>query len=64
MPLSVTRNVYLRPMRSPTRPNRNAPNGRIRNPAVKVPTVLMSAAPDVPSAKNLTARMVAKLPKM
>src|SRR6266404_811063 len=31
IPLSVTRNVYLRPIRSPIHPNRNAPNGRIRN---------------------------------
>src|SRR5206468_3175098 len=37
MPLSVMRNVYLRPTMSPTRPNTKAPNGRIRNPAVNVP---------------------------
>src|SRR6266545_4051835 len=48
MPLRVMRNVYLRPTRSPIRPNTNAPNGRMRNPAVNVPTVLMSAAPDPP----------------
>jgi hypothetical protein len=29
----VTRNVYLRPMRSPTRPKIIAPNGRTRKPA-------------------------------
>src|ERR1044072_1825954 len=45
MPLSVMRNVYLRPTMSPMRPKTKAPNGRIRNPAVKVPTGLMSAVP-------------------
>ena len=29
----VHRNVYLRPTRSPIRPNTIAPNGRTRNPA-------------------------------
>ncbi len=64
MPLSVMRNVYLRPTRSPTRPNTKAPKGRIRNPAVNVPTVLMSALPEAPAAKNFTDRSAAKLPKM
>ena len=29
----VTRNVYLRPTRSPMRPKTRAPKGRTRNPA-------------------------------
>ena len=29
----VIRKVYLRPMRSPSRPNTSAPNGRTRKPA-------------------------------
>ena len=31
----VTRKVYLRPTRSPRRPNTSAPNGRTRKPAAK-----------------------------
>src|SRR6266567_8723621 len=33
MTMMVTRKVYLRPTRSPIRPNTSAPNGRTRNPA-------------------------------
>ena len=31
----VTRKVYLRPTRSPNRPNTRAPKGRTRKPAAK-----------------------------
>jgi hypothetical protein len=44
MPVSVTIKVYLRPTRSPSHPNRKAPSGRIRKPAVKSAIVLSSAA--------------------
>ena len=64
MPLSVIRNVYLRPTRSPIQPNRNAPNGRIRNPAVNSAIVLSSAATGWLFSKNLTDKTAAKLPKI
>ena len=64
MPLSVTRKVYLRPMRSPIQPNRNAPSGRIRKPAVNSAMVLSSAATGWLFSKNLTDNTAAKLPKI
>jgi hypothetical protein len=64
MPLSVMTKVYLRPTRSPIRPNTAAPNGRIKNPAVKVPTYLIRSDPDWLWAKNREARRLARLPKM
>ena len=64
IPLSVTRNVYLRPIRSPIHPNRNAPNGRIRNPAVNSAIVLSRAATGWLCSKNLTDKTAAKLPKI
>src|SRR5262249_48940748 len=64
MPVSVTRKVYLRPTRSPIQPNRNAPNGRIRKPAVNSAIVLRRAATGWDFSKNLTDRIAAKLPKM
>ena len=64
MPVSVTRKVYLRPMRSPIHPNRNAPNGRTRKPAVNSAMVLSSAATGWALSKNLTDNTAAKLPKI
>ena len=64
MPLSVMRNVYLRPTRSPIQPNRKAPNGRTRNPAVNSAMVLSSAATGWLFSKNLTDKTAAKLPKI
>ena len=64
IPLSVTRKVYLRPTRSPIHPNRNAPSGRIRNPAVNSAIVLSSAATGWDFSKNLTDKTAAKLPKI
>jgi len=64
IPVSVMRNVYLRPMRSPIHPKRNAPNGRIRNPAVNSAIVLSRAATGWDFSKNLTDNTAAKLPKM
>jgi len=63
MPVRVTRNVYLRPTRSPTRPKTSAPSGRIRKPMVKRAIVLSSAATGCVGSKNLTDRMEARLPK-
>src|SRR6267378_1391415 len=64
IPLSVTRNVYLRPTRSPIHPKRNAPSGRIRNPAVNSAIVLSRAATGLDCSKNLTDRTAARLPKI
>ncbi len=64
IPVKVMRNVYLRPTLSPSHPNRNAPNGRIRNPAVKSAIVLSRAATGWVFSKNLTASTAAKLPKI
>src|SRR5256885_7036999 len=60
MPLSVMRKVYLRPTMSPTRPKTNAPNGRMRKPAVKVPTVLRSEehTSELQSPCNLVCRLL------
>jgi hypothetical protein len=56
--------VYLRPILSPIHPNRNAPSGRIRNPAVNSAIVLKSAATGWVFSKNFTDSTAAKLPKM
>ena len=52
MPVRVMRNVYLRPTRSPSQPNRNAPSGRIRDPAVNSAIVLSRAATGWVCSKN------------
>ena len=43
MPISVmvTRKVYLRPIRSPSRPKISAPNGRTAKPAAKASSAKM-----------------------
>ena len=64
MPTSVRMKVYLRPTRSPSQPNTNAPNGRTRNPAVNSAIVLSRAAMAWLLSKNLTDKIVAKLPKI
>ncbi len=64
MPTSVKMNVYLRPTQSPSQPNTKAPNGRTRNPAVNSAIVLSSAATGWLFSKNLTDKIVAKLPKI
>ena len=64
IPLNVMRNVYLRPTLSPSHPNRNAPNGRIKNPAVNKAIVLKRAATGCVFSKNLTDSTAAKLPKI
>ena len=41
---SVTRNVFLRPIRSPMRPNTRAPSGRTTKPTANVASARMKAA--------------------
>ena len=64
MPTSVMMKVYLRPTTSPSQPNTNAPNGRTRKPAVNSAIVLSRAATGWLLSKNLTDKIVAKLPKI
>jgi hypothetical protein len=64
MIVSVTMNAYLRPIRSPTRPNTSAPNGRTMKPVANNAHVLMSAHVGSPCG-NITSDMItARLPKM
>jgi len=53
----VTRNVYLRPTRSPSRPNSKAPNGRTKNPAAKARSAKMYAVVSLTPAKNCLEMM-------
>jgi hypothetical protein len=64
MSTSVTRKVYFRPMRSPRRPKKSAPNGRTTNPAANVAKVDKKAAVGFSEGKNFVEIVVAKLPKM
>jgi hypothetical protein len=48
----VTRNVYLRPTRSPSRPKRSDPNGRIAKPAAKAASARMKAVAGLTPEKN------------
>ena len=58
----VMRKVYLRPIRSPSRPKNSAPNGRTTNPAAKASSVKMNAADGLTPAKNCAARIGASVP--
>ena len=51
----VTRKVYLRPTRSPRRPNTSAPNGRTRKPAAKASSAKMLRVVDVEGGEELRA---------
>ena len=64
MPINVmvTRKVYLRPTRSPSRPNTSAPNGRTAKPAAKASSVKMKAEVGATPEKNLLARMAPSVP--
>ena len=64
MPTSVKMNVYLRPTMSPSQPNTKAPSGLTRNPAVNSAMVLSRAATGWLFSKNLTDKIVARLPKI
>ena len=53
----VIRNVYLRPTKSPRRPNNSAPKGRTANPAAKASSAKMYAAVGLTPEKNCFAMM-------
>ena len=58
----VMRKVYLRPTRSPIRPNTSAPNGRTAKPAAKASKVKMKAAVALTPEKNCLAMIAASVP--
>ena len=58
----VMRKVYLRPIRSPSRPKNSAPNGRTAKPAAKASKVKMKAAVGLTPEKNCAARIGASVP--
>ena len=53
----VTRKVYLRPTRSPMRPNTSAPNGRTRKPAAKASSAKMLRVASGYGVKNCAPMM-------
>ena len=61
MPM-VTRKVFLRPTRSPIRPNRIAPNGRTANPAAKAASARMKPVVSLTPEKNCAEMTVASRP--
>ena len=58
----VTRKVFLRPTRSPIRPNRSAPNGRTANPAAKAARAKMKPVVSLTPEKNWPVMIVASRP--
>jgi hypothetical protein len=58
----VSRNVNFRPIRSPMRPKKTAPNGRTANPAPKVARAESSAATSFPGGKKCCAKKTARTP--
>jgi len=56
MTVIVTRNVYLRPMMSPSAPKKTAPNGRTRNPAAYVANAERSDAVALSLGKKIGAK--------
>src|SRR5438046_517559 len=52
----VTRNVYLRPMMSPSAPKNTAPNGRTRNPAAYAANAASAEAVGLSLGKKIGAR--------
>ena len=58
----VIRNVYLRPTRSPSRPNTSAPNGRTANPAANASSAKMKAVVSLTPAKNCLPMIAASEP--
>ena len=53
MIMMVTRKVYLRPIRSPSRPKNSAPNGRTAKPAAKAISAKMKAGGRVDAREEL-----------
>jgi hypothetical protein len=58
----VIRNVYLRPTRSPNRPNTSAPNGRTAKPAANASSAKMKAAVSLTPEKNCLEMTAASEP--
>ena len=58
----VTRNVYLRPIRSPRRPNTSAPNGRTAKPAANASSAKMKPLVGLSAEKNCLAMIAASEP--
>ena len=61
MPI-VTRNVFLRPTRSPIRPKTSAPKGRTAKPAANAARAKMKAVVSFTPAKNCAEIVVASRP--
>ena len=57
----VTRNVYFRPMMSPSAPKKTAPNGRTRNPAAYVANADSSDAVGLSLGKKIGAKNGARV---
>ncbi len=62
MIMIVSRKVYFRPTRSPTRPKTSAPNGRTANPAAKASSAKMNAAVGFTAEKNWRLMIAASDP--
>jgi hypothetical protein len=60
----VNKKVYLRPIKSPSRPKNKAPKGLTTKPAAKVASVDNRPSVGFPAGKNLVAMTAARLPKM
>ncbi len=58
----VTRNVYLRPIRSPRRPKKIAPNGRTAKPAENARRAKMNALVSFNAEKNCLEMIAASEP--
>ncbi|MNJ63551.1 hypothetical protein D3C77_594640 [compost metagenome] len=58
----VTRKVYLRPTRSPSRPNISAPKGRTAKPAANASKAKMKPAVGFTPEKKCNAMMAASEP--
>ena len=58
----VTRKVFLRPNRSPIRPNRIAPNGRTAKPAAKAASAKIKPVVSLTPEKNCAEMIVASRP--
>ena len=58
----VIRNVYLRPTRSPSRPNISAPNGRTAKPAANASSAKMKPLVGFSPMKNCLAMIAASEP--
>src|SRR5262249_10610249 len=62
IPTIVHRNVYLRPTRSPSRPNTRAPNGRTANPTPNSARLDRNAIVGSPAGKNRSPIVSARMP--